>query len=256
MVTNKYIFAIIFSCLLIGCTVTPVQGKQIKEPPTESFVKVYHKIHVVSCADPKDKSCPVGISVSTGSGITIDLIKNETTILTAGHVCDVGPTRAISEFSQTVEVLDFRAQIHQAWPILISKNNGAGAPDACLLWVPTLVNIKKVKLSKKPPLKGEELYYIGAPAGVYHPPVALIFKGIFAGPIDASTSLMTVPVMGGASGSGVFNFDNKLVGLVWGVNPKFHHISTIVRYRSLIVFLNLAKVKFKNVDSSFKHIQQ
>lgn len=256
MVTNKYIFAAIISCLLVGCSVTTVQGKQIKLPPTKSFVKVYHKIEVISCADPEDKNCPIGTSASTGSGIVIDLVKGETTVLTAGHVCDVGPTRAISKFSQTVEVLDFRAQMHQAWPILVSHNNGIGAPDACLLWVPTLTNIKGVKLSKNKPVPGEDLYYIGAPAGAYHPPVALIFRGVFAGPIDASTSLMTAPVMGGASGSGIFNLKNELVGLVWGVNPKFHHISTIVRHQSLVVFLNLAKIKLKQVNSSIKHIQQ
>jgi hypothetical protein len=253
MVTNKYIIAIIFSCLLVGCVARPVHGNQINKPPTKSFVKIYHKIQVISCADPKDKKCPIGISSSTGSGIVINLIKNETTVLTAGHVCDVGPTKAISQFSQTVEVLDFRAQIHQAWPILVSRNNGAGNPDACLLWVPTLVGIDGVRLSRVAPVAGQDLYYIGAPAGAYHPPVALIFRAVFAGPIDASSSLISAPVMGGASGSGIFNLKNKLVGIIWGVNPQFHHISTTVRYRSLVVFLNLAKFKFKMNIS--KHTQ-
>ena len=67
---------------------------------------------------------------------------------------------------------------------------------------------------------------------------------------------MTSPVMGGASGAGIFDLKNELIGLVWGVNPKFHHISTIVRYQSLVIFLKLAKVNFKKIDFNPKHTQQ
>lgn len=246
MATNKYIFTTLISFLLLGCSVRPVHSRTIKNPPTKSFVKIFHKIEIFSCSNPEDKMCPIGVSSSSGSGVVIDLIKNETTVLTAGHVCDVGPTKKIKSYAQTVEVLDYKAQVHQAWPILISRNNEKGAPDACLLWVPTMSNVTKVKISKKAPVAGEDLYYIGAPAGVYHPPTALIFRATYAGPVSASSSLITAPVIGGASGSGVFNMNNEVVGIVWGVNDRFHHITMIVGHQPMKVFLQAAKSKFSS----------
>ena len=142
---NKLFAVIIF--LLYGCTVTRVSSKPIL-PPTKSFVKELHTTEVLSCKDKKDKNCPIGSFRQTGSGIAVDVSKHMT-ILTAGHVCDTQPTKAIDQVNQVTYVLDYNNKIHQAWPIFVTHYNEVGNSDLCLLWVPTL-EVKKVKVSKKP----------------------------------------------------------------------------------------------------------
>ena len=237
-----------FSLFASACTVsTPYL--QIKDPPTKSFVKIIHTIDIKSCSDPEDKSCPIGEHARSGSGIAIELIRGHMTVLTAGHVCDVGPTAAIKEYVQTVMIIDYQSKVHQAWPILISQNNQKGNPDACMLYVPSL-NTKQIKFSAFEPKIGEELYYMGAPLGIYHAPNPLIFKGIYSGNADASSALFTAPAIGGSSGSAVLNKKNKIVGILWGSNPNFHHATVMTNHKSFIRFLNLARAKL--IDSQRK----
>ena len=243
----KNLFGISALCFfLVGCTATRVSSK-INNPPTESFVKIIHNTYILSCVDEKDKRCPVGVHSSSGSGMAIHLVKGRMTVLTAGHVCDSQPSDKIKESYQTTKVIDYKGNMHQAWPVLISFNDQIGNSDLCLLWVPSL-EVKKVKISKKAPEIGQEIYYIGAPAGVYHPPTVPIFKGIYSGLVDSSSALATFPVTGGSSGGAVLNFNNSIIGVVFARNADFHHISLISNYRSLIVFLEMAKKEVNKIN--------
>ena len=240
---NKYIFSIILIFLFLGCTTTRVTGVN-KELPTKSYVKVFHTTIIHSCTDPKDKKCPIGEFMQLGSGMAIELINNEPTVISAGHVCDSQPSNAIKESNQIIHVLDHKRNMHQAWPILINHNNQKGSADLCLLWVPTL-KVKGVKFSKVAPKIGDELHYIGSPKGIYHPPAVPIFKGIFSGEINTSSSILTAPATQGASGSAVLNERREIVGILWGVNSHFNNVATITSYRSFIIFLKNAKKEFK-----------
>ena len=242
----KILSIILFIVLIGGCTT--IQANSITNPPTNNFVKIIHSINIISCADPDDKRCPIGERYSTGSGMAIFLMPNITTVITAGHVCDVGPTNKIKSFSQTVEVLDSKNMTHQAYPILISHNNQKGSIDACLLYVPTL-ELKGSRVSSTSPKIGEELYYIGAPLGIYHPPNPLIFKGIFSGDINPSTSQITAPAAGGASGSAILNMRNEVVGIIWGTKIHFNNASVMTNPRSFRIFLKNGKRKLKDLIS-------
>lgn len=228
--------------ILVFCGCTPTKASSIRNPPTKSFVKIIHTINIISCSDPNDKNCPIGVSTRSGSGISVYLVPNITTIVTAGHVCDIGPTDKIKSYNQTVEVLDFQNRVHQAYPVLISHNNQKGAIDGCILYVPSL-EVPGVKLSNSIPLVGEDLYYIGAPMGIYHAPNPLIFKGVYSGDINPSTSQITAPAMGGASGSGILNMRNEIVGVIWGTNLHFNHTSVMTNPKSFRLFLNKGKKK-------------
>ena len=233
----------IFFLLSIFCGCTSAKTPlTIKKPPVTSFVKVFNTIEISSCKDKKDIRCPIGTRTSAGSGIAAFIVKDKMTVLTSGHVCEIIVTDAIDKYTQSIQVLDHQNTLHQAWPILVSHGNGIGSVDACVLWVPTLTT-KKVKISRKSPQIGEELYYIGAPAGIYHPPTVLILKGIFSGKIDASSALVSFPAKGGSSGSGVLNNNNEIVGLVWGVNSSFEHATLITNHKAFMLFIKLAKSK-------------
>ena len=244
----KILFSILFFILLCSCSITRAHPG-IVNPPTKSFVKIFHTIDIYSCVDEKDKRCPIGTRISSGSGMAINVINRIPTVITAGHVCDIGPTDKIKSFNQTVEVQDYESKIHQAYPVLISHNNRKGEPDACLLFVPTL-KIKLIKVSLNEPKIGEELYYIGAPLGIYHPPNPLIFKGIFSGNIDPSTSQITAPAAGGASGSAVLNAKNEIVGIIWGTNLHFYNSSVMVSYTSFVDFIKKGKRKLQSLSNN------
>ena len=170
---------------------------------------MFHKVSVSSCSE-GTKNCPVGTWMATGSGMAIDLHSEKMTVVTAGHVCHSEMKDSIKEHSQSVSVMDFNGNMHQAYIVDFSLHNSSGSPDICILWVPTL-KTGKIQISKKPPQIGDELHYIGSPKGVFHPPVVPIFKGIFSGQISTAKSILTAPAAGGSSGSAVLNKDNELV---------------------------------------------
>ena len=231
----------VFSFLVFGCTPSSAHSKK-NQIPTTSFVKIINTTTIKSCKKNYKEKCPVGSYSSSGSGVSIKLSKNKKTVLTAGHVCDTRPAEHFKETLQSVQVIDHNNIVHQAWPIAVSLNDSKGAPDACILWVPTL-NVPRVDISRSKPSIGDELIYMGAPAGVYHPPTVPIFKGIYSGPLDASSSVVTFPATGGSSGGPVLDKDNKIVGIVFAANRAFHHITLITSYDSLLVFLESAKKK-------------
>lgn len=239
---KKFKILLSISYFILFCSCGTIQAQSIRNPPTKDFVKILHRINIISCTNPKDTKCPIGARLSSGSGLNISLIPGLATVITAGHVCDIGPTNKIKEYNQTVEVIDYKAKLHQAYPILISHNDQRGAPDACLLYVPTL-KTKGAQISQVPPKIGEDLYYIGAPLGIYHAPNPLIFKGVFSGDINRSTSQITAPAMGGSSGSAVLNLNNKVVGIIWGTNIHFHNASVMSNYDSFLKFIEKGRRK-------------
>ena len=231
---------------LCSCTVTRVNSKTLTLP-TKSFVKILHTTKIISCKDKNKSDCPIGTFGHSGSGMAIDIVQGKMTVLTAGHVCDTQPNEAIAESIQLTHVVDYAGNRHQAWPIYVSFHNGLGRGDLCLLWVPTL-NVKKIPIASKGANIGDEVLYIGSPMGIHHPPTVPIFKGIYSGKVDASSGMVTFPAIGGSSGAAVLNSNNEIIGVVYAANREFHHVSLIVDYKSLIVFLVEAK---KALNSNF-----
>jgi hypothetical protein len=239
--TNILLSIVIF--FLYSCTATRVNSKAI-DPPTKSFVKIFHTINIVSCEDKHKDECPTGLHTSTGSGMSIDLFKNFITVITAGHVCDVRPTKKIKDSIQTITVLDHKKQMHQAWPMAINHDDQDGKTDICILWVPTL-NVKKIKFSIISPKLGEELYFIGAPMGIYHPPTVPIIRGTFSGDVNKSSSMVTIPATGGSSGGAVLNKNNRIVGIIFASNIGFHHVTLMTNHRAFRKFLLQVKKDYE-----------
>jgi len=237
-----------FSIFLASCpTASSVGANKKINPPTYSFVKVFNELQIEECKGDKDergKECPVGFYFSTGSGMAADVVENEMIVLTAGHVCEAKLNPFITKYTLTITVMGHDGRKHQSHIIKSSFDNSKGDPDMCALYVPTL-RIKKVQISGRPPQIGDEIYYIGAPMGVYHNPVAPIFRGIYSGIIDPSSALVTAPAAGGSSGSSVLNQNNRIIGILYATHPGFHHVTVMTNYYATLLFLNDVKKEFK-----------
>jgi hypothetical protein len=239
---KKIVFGFFF-LMLSSCTATRVSSKAI-ELPTKSFVKIIHTTEIISCKDNKDPKCPIGLYAQSGSGMAVNVFPNRMTVLTAGHVCNSESAGFIDKVEQFNYVVDHLNMKHQAWVVNFSLNNDSGSGDLCLLWVPTL-DVPKVSFSSSGPRIGDELLYIGAPQGIYHPPTAPIFKGIYSGKIDASSAIVTFPAIGGSSGAAVLDKNRRIVGVVFAANREFHHVSLVTTFKSLKRFLAKTKAKVK-----------
>ena len=234
MIKKRNILFILFSFLVFSCT--PINLETKIKPPIKSFVKVNHTVNILKCTTGWDEKCPVGKYRSTGSGIIMDILKGQTIVITAGHVCaSEVDSQKISEYTESVHVLDFRGIQHEAYVMLVSQDDSKGNVDMCALWVPTLKE-KGVKFSMFRPKVGQELYYMGAPEGIYHPPVMPLLTGIYSGQIDASNALISIPATGGSSGSAVMDLNNKVVGVLWAAH-RFHHVSIVTNWDASAIFL-------------------
>jgi len=230
---SKLLF-ILFLSSLFSCTTIDLQRKVI--PPFKSYVKVIHSVKILQCTEQFKNRCPIGEYVSLGSGMVVNIVKEHTTVITAGHVCDSEIDKEkISLFSQDVTIIDHNGTEHQTMVIKTSQDNSKGSIDMCALWVPTLKQ-DGVDFSSFPPRAGQELYYVGSPAGIYHPPVAPVLMGIYSGQIDASNSLTSIPAIGGSSGSVVMDLNNKMVGVLWAAH-NFSNVSIITNWDASAIFL-------------------
>ena len=106
-----------------------------------------------------------------------------------------------------------------------------------------------MKIGKKPEV-GDKTYNISAPAGVTHLPAVPILSGIFSGEAGGVNSdLYTIPAVGGSSGSGIFNENYELIGIVVASVRQFHHITLSVKYEDLISFIEEGKKTILQLNS-------
>lgn len=222
-------------------------------PPISNFTKIFKEATITKCYK-KTKKCEEKKIFSTGSGLVVELIMGDTTVLSAGHVCssgfqDIENDEVSIKFSETILALDSDGIFHQAHVVLSEQMSIMDeTSDLCLLFVPTIENKKirkRVLFSHRAPRVGEEIYYMGAPWGVYHPPTVPIFKGIYSGPVSRVSSLTTAPVAPGSSGGVVLNKKNRVIGVVYAVHPNMNQISMITNYHSTKDFLIRAKKLLK-----------
>ncbi len=237
--------------LLFSCTTINLERKV--DPPLKSYVKVYHTISIEKCTEKYNKMCPLGEYGSMGSGMIVELVENETIVITAGHVCESQVDRdKIAKYSESVHIVDYRGNQHHARVVMATQDDKRGGVDMCALWVPTLKE-DGIQFSMFRPRPGQELYYIGSPEGIYHPPVAPILTGIYSGQIDTSNALISIPATGGSSGSAVMDMNNKLVGILWAAH-SFHHVSIMTNWDASALFLHEVVKKYKG-KSKLNHFR-
>jgi len=244
---NKIPFLlIIFLFCNTSCTLTTAQ-QGLRNPPTDFFVKLYKDLRITRCAkkvEPKKKKCNTIKLSSSGSGLIIKLRNQKRVVLSAGHVCqsdDIVEEDKLYVYSwtETVRLIDRNKNFHDAHIITVSQASRTSS-DLCTLFVPSLDYLNRkstISISQIPPKVGEDIYYIGAPLGIHHPPTSLIVRGVFSGKIDDFASLTSTPAAPGASGSVILSLDNKVYGVLFAVHPRFNTASIITNHEQTKKFL-------------------
>ena len=246
---KKLLLIVAMHASFISCTYTrSINSSEIKNPPNKNFVKVFKELILTRCAkkaQKKVKKCESKSSWSTGSGLLVDIIPNRATILTAGHVCSSSSNFPKEDkeyrysWKEEIAVLNHNKKFYEA-KLILAEQLTAKTSDLCTLEVPGLVNImptRKIRLAPRPPRTGENVYYMGAPMGIYHPPTALIIKGVYNGRINSHSSSVTAPAAPGASGSVIMSYDHKVYSVLYAVHPGFRHATVGTSYDATKSFL-------------------
>ena len=92
------------------------------------------------------------------------------------------------------------------------------------------------------PFKGERVYNVAAPMGIFYYDVVPLLEGFYMSKLDRK-ACYSIPAMGGSSGSPIFNIRGDLVGMIHSVNIYFPVISVSPTFDNLKLFLE------KNIEA-------
>jgi len=182
--------------------------------------------------------------VATGSGVVIARTKAGNVILTNHHVCE--------------ETEDMKAGIDPIYKRVRDTNNrifyvyvikSDPTLDICTVFAKGM-QAPPVIISAVEPVHSELVYNISAPRGIFFPSnddnvsgVAPIIMGLFNGYVkvgpNSYSSLYTIKLAPGSSGSGLFNSKGELVGLIHSCFTNYDSLCMGVVLKDIRAFLKL-----------------
>lgn len=166
----------------------------------------------------------------SGTGVAVAHSRNreQTLILTAGHICEelVNPKILISKLF----VFEQNGEAYYSKMVAIDENY-----DLCLISVDAEIPIAKI--AKNQPEAGDKITYSGYPTGLYMPGILHHFDGYMAGVDPVGDHIYNLPVTGGSSGSPIYNRRGHIVAIVSAVMVEFEHITFAVGTEPIRNFL-------------------
>jgi S1-C subfamily serine protease len=115
--------------------------------------------------------------------------------------------------------------------------------DACIMKSPRLP-VRAIKMANFKPDIGEKVYNLAAPQGVFGEDLIMLFEGFYSGVLKSDgfhnpdADIYSLPANPGSSGSPIINSRGMLVGMVWAIHSRFHHITLSVPFGKLKKFIN------------------
>lgn len=235
MLTNIFFYCYI---VLLGCAIPMSIGVQhgLKNEKLEwadSVIFIATQQLELLCVE--DVCAPISEAMGAGTSFVIDKKENETTLMTAAHLCE--PRELPRQSPLNIEA-NFQTVFHMT---IIDDNEMTlvsdilfldSVTDICIFTVPKALG-KKMKISKRNPRYGDNVWSIGAPTGYFPQSAKPITKGVFSGealrfqPNGGKLEFFNfnMPTIGGMSGSPIINEKGKVIGLVSAVHNEWHLIS-------------------------------
>ena len=174
------------------------------------------------------------MGMSTASGAIIEHDGDKSYVLTAKHFCE--PTGA--KYIDQINVHTHKMENAKAEVIAMAKDI-----DACIISSNRL-DAKKLSVANFPPEIGEKVYNMAAPQGVFGENLVMLYEGFYSGklvegPLGQTTAdIFSLPANPGSSGSPVINGRGKLVGVVFAIHSRFHHITLSTPFEKMRSFIH------------------
>tara|TARA_R110002060_G_scaffold3308_1_gene5257 strand:- start:1349 stop:2104 length:756 start_codon:yes stop_codon:yes gene_type:complete len=155
------------------------------------------------------------IHSALGSGMTIKQ-KGKTYILTAGHVC--APQRYdpylqmvsyIGTLSNSINGTGYFGNQSELEIVAIDQQR-----DLCILKAKSRWVSPGVKLAKRLPESGAEVYMVSAPFGIFEPGLTLVYQGYLAGRDSDDDIMVSMPTRPGTSGSAILDKRGRVIGVI------------------------------------------
>jgi S1-C subfamily serine protease len=210
---------------LSSCAFTNLFTKNLLEQRRHSFVGLTKII-----LTPEKQM----VGMATASGAVIGHAEKFSYILTAKHFCD-------EEAKGFIDVI----QAHTQKSVSVETEVIAKSieMDACIMKSPRLP-VRAIKMANFKPDIGEKVYNLAAPQGVFGEDLIMLFEGFYSGVLKSDgiynpdADIYSLPANPGSSGSPIINSRGMLVGMVWAIHSRFHHITLSVPFGKLKKFIN------------------
>ena len=187
-------------------------NKRYKEG-IDNFVFLIKMQSPIFCLGVPD--CEPGVD-STASGLVLSEGEKSIFVLTAAHFCENGlfpgfPEQIIGFANDTdreLFILDIDKELDLCLMVGVKYKNE---------------NFNQIRIAKKSPKLGDDIYIVAAPNGLGGPGFRLVFDGKFAG-CSEKGCMVTAPATFGSSGAGIYNKKGELVSIVMAVTEDFENL--------------------------------
>ena len=210
--------------LLSGCAFTNFFTQNLLDQKRKSFVGLTKTIF-----SPKKQM----VGMATASGTVVGHHNGKSYIVTARHFCD-------EEAKGYIDVINAHTQkLESVQTKVLAKSQKF---DACILESPKLP-VKAIPMANFKPDIGEKVYNLAAPQGVFGEDLVMLFEGFYSGVLKSDgfhnpdADIYSLPANPGSSGSPILNSRGMLVGMVWAIHSRFHHITLSVPFGALKKFM-------------------
>ena len=199
--------------------------------PREGFAFIKKTVQLKRCFG--EGECATMELRSTGSGYVVRMSDRGAWIVTAAHVCN-GESGLLASVDQTINMQVTTLSLKSYTAVVIKKDQEI---DACLLFAEGLTEgVEVIPLAMKPPKRGEKVYNIAAPLGMFDYDMVPVFEGRYAGEEDGQ-DIYALAATFGSSGSMILNSNGELVGMVHSVLRGFKNIAVSSPYQRLMDFI-------------------
>ena len=210
--------------LVSSCAFTNLFTKNLLDQRRHSFIGLTKMIF-----NPEKQM----VGMSTASGAVVGHHEGSTYILTARHFCD-------EEAKGYIDVIQAHTQkLNTTNTEVVAKSKQM---DACIL-KSDRINVRELKMANFKPEIGEKVYNLAAPQGLFGKDLVMLFEGFFSGVLEGDgminpdADIYSLPANPGSSGSPIINSRGMLVGMVWAIHSRFHHITLSVPFDGLKAFI-------------------